>query len=187
MKKKKRKSKYFAPQTDKVFQKCDYPDCEEPAEFRAPKDRSLKEYYWFCLKHVREYNESWDYYSEMTQEEIEEQIKSDALWQNQTWRVGTKPSFNLNNYKIGDKFGFFFKDADNENHHFMQVNSEQDNAIKIMDLTPPFDLKTLNKKYKTLAKKYHPDVTGGDKDAEERFKQVVAAYKLLKEFFKEKA
>ncbi|MGD9637642.1 MAG: DnaJ domain-containing protein [Alphaproteobacteria bacterium] len=181
MNKKKRKSKYYAPQTDKTCKKCDYPDCEEPAEFKAPKDKSLKEYYWFCLKHVREYNESWDYYSDMTPEEIEHHIRSDALWQNQTWRFGTRAA----NYKTNDSFGFFYQDKNSENQEARYVNSEQENAMQIMELIPPFDLKDLHKRYKVLAKKYHPDITGGDKDAEERFKLVVNAYNLLKEFFKE--
>ena len=144
-------------------------------------------HYWFCLKHVREYNESWDYYSEMTPEEIEKEIRSDTIWNNPTWRIGTRASYNLNNYNVGDSFGFFYKDAKNENHYFMNMNHEQNNAMKIMGLTPPFDLEKLNKKYKTLVKQYHPDVTGGDKDAEERFKMVVDAYNILKQMFASRA
>ena len=33
--------------------------------------------------------------------------------------------------------------------------------------------------YRRLARKYHPDVTGGDKEAEERFKAVTEAYHVL--------
>ena len=58
----KRRSKYFAPQTEDTARKCDHPGCNEPGEYRAPKDRRLKEYYWFCLKHVQEYNAKWNYY-----------------------------------------------------------------------------------------------------------------------------
>ena len=37
----------------------------------------------------------------------------------------------------------------------------------------------LKKAYRTLAKKYHPDLNGGDKDCEEKFKEVNEAYEVL--------
>lgn len=37
----------------------------------------------------------------------------------------------------------------------------------------------LKKAYRTLAKKYHPDLNGGDKECEEKFKEVNEAYEVL--------
>ncbi|MDE3024794.1 MAG: DnaJ domain-containing protein, partial [Acidobacteriota bacterium] len=37
----------------------------------------------------------------------------------------------------------------------------------------------IKKAYRKLARKHHPDANGGDKDAEERFKQVQHAYDVL--------
>ena len=37
----------------------------------------------------------------------------------------------------------------------------------------------IKKAYRQLAKKYHPDVNPGDKDAEEKFKEVNEAYSVL--------
>src|SRR5271166_996718 len=37
----------------------------------------------------------------------------------------------------------------------------------------------IKKSYRKLARKFHPDVNPGDKSAEERFKQVQAAYDVL--------
>ena len=43
------------------------PGCGAQGEYRAPKDRShLNDYWWFCLEHVRAYNGSWDYFKGMT-------------------------------------------------------------------------------------------------------------------------
>ena len=37
----------------------------------------------------------------------------------------------------------------------------------------------LKKAYRTLAKKYHPDMHPGDKEAEEKFKEASEAYEVL--------
>src|SRR6187431_1337085 len=37
----------------------------------------------------------------------------------------------------------------------------------------------IKKAYRRLAKKYHPDVNPGDKPAEEKFKEVTAAFEVL--------
>jgi molecular chaperone DnaJ len=37
----------------------------------------------------------------------------------------------------------------------------------------------IKKAYRSLARKYHPDVNQGDKNAEEKFKEVKEAYEVL--------
>ena len=39
--------------------------------------------------------------------------------------------------------------------------------------------KEIKKKYRELAKRYHPDKTGGDKSKEHKFKEISAAYEVL--------
>ena len=38
---------------------------------------------------------------------------------------------------------------------------------------------TLKKAYRALAKKYHPDINPGDKEAEKKFKEASEAYAVL--------
>ena len=56
--------------------RCACEGCDAPGEFRAPKDRSLSDYYLFCLEHVRAYNAGWDFHADLTPEEIEEGAKA---------------------------------------------------------------------------------------------------------------
>ena len=50
---------------------------------------------------------------------------------------------------------------------------------KILGVSPDADIKEIKKVYQTLAKKYHPDVNPGDKEAEDRFKEVNEAYHAI--------
>jgi hypothetical protein len=68
---------------------CDHPGCIGVGDFRAPKSRlDLHDYHWFCLEHVRAYNSAWNYYAEMSDVEIEAEIRHDTVWQRPSWRLG---------------------------------------------------------------------------------------------------
>jgi curved DNA-binding protein CbpA len=48
-----------------------------------------------------------------------------------------------------------------------------------LDLTPPVTIVALKTRYKKLVKLYHPDANGGDKAAEEKFKDISEAYRIV--------
>ncbi len=52
--------------------------------------------------------------------------------------------------------------------------------MDLLGLGWPIDQAELRARYKDLAKRYHPDATGGDRSAEERLKDINRAYSLLK-------
>lgn len=52
-------------------------------------------------------------------------------------------------------------------------------AYQDLEIDDTADEKAIKKKYRVLAKKYHPDVNPGDKYAEERFKAISFGYELL--------
>ena len=59
---------------------CDHKNCSEIGKFKAPKSRlKLNEYYFFCLKHIKSYNKSWDFYKGLTVDQIELSLRKDTL------------------------------------------------------------------------------------------------------------
>ena len=173
-----REKKYFAPQDGGKFHKCDAPGCKERGEFRAPKDRNLKEYYWFCLKHVQEYNARWNYYEGSISEEEEEKAKQ---------------RFRGFSSRIRYSFGFNFEEEffseDFSSPHFNYVDAlytkQEREYLSIMELSAQeaTDVSLLKKQYKKLVKLYHPDLNNNDPEKEEKFKKLNNAYnELLKKF-----
>ncbi len=54
-----------------------------------------------------------------------------------------------------------------------------ENYYKVLDAKRNSSQSEIKKAYRRLARKHHPDVNPGDKSAEERFKQIQEAYKVL--------
>lgn len=52
-------------------------------------------------------------------------------------------------------------------------------AYQDLEIDDTADERTIKKKYRVLAKKYHPDANPGDKEAEEKFKAISVGYALL--------
>lgn len=164
---------------------CEFPGCGHAGEHRAPKSRdALHEYRWFCLDHVREYNKAWNYFEGMTQAEIEAFQSSVCTWHRETWRPFTTPGF-PDDIEIGDDLGPLFRMKGAGARRARPPNrppapSPKDEALATLDLKePPVTLHKIKRRYKELAKRLHPDLTGGDALAEERFKKVNQAYEYL--------
>jgi hypothetical protein len=159
---------------------CDHPGCEAAGQHRAPRSRAaLDDFYWFCLDHVRAYNASWNYYAGMSGAEIEAQIRHDTTWNRPTWPLGARIG-TLRNAKWRG-FGLFDLDVEETREKTpKRPRTMQEKALALFDLAPPLTLAGLKTRYKELVKRHHPDVHGGDKDAEERLKEINVAYSMLK-------
>jgi hypothetical protein len=155
---------------------CEHEGCEGTGDFRAPKNpNQLRDYYWFCLDHVREYNKTWDFYRGMSAEEIEASRISDVTWNRPSWPVGGWHTL-LENANFCDGIDPFLKTAP----HIPTLPQEVQKALGILDLAFPVTIEALKTQYKKLAKLHHPDLNAGAKEAEERLKVVNEAYQIVK-------
>lgn len=160
--------------------RCDHPGCAHEGEYRAPKARDrLNDYYWFCLDHVRAYNAAWDFYRGMSQDQIEDEIRRSTTWQRETWPLGAKTGGRRFNFSVHDPLGVFDEEMAAEAQAKARMETPEEAAMRVMELDGPLTLAILKARYKELVKRHHPDVHGGDKAAEEKFKEINQAYTTL--------
>ncbi len=162
---------------------CDHHACTEDGEFRAPRSpNSLSSYYWFCLDHVRAYNASWNYFSDMSEQEIEKFRREAVTGHRPTWKMGSGQQINdpdavLDPFRIFKAAGIF--DGGREPAREPYVDPKCRRAFAVLNLETNASLQEVKMRYKQLVKRYHPDANGGDKAAEERFKSISEAYQFL--------
>jgi DnaJ-domain-containing protein 1 len=60
------------------------------------------------------------------------------------------------------------------------VTALQERALDVLNLEATATLHQIKARYKELVKRFHPDANGGDRGAEERLKQVIKAYGVLR-------
>src|SRR5208282_3146423 len=74
---------------------CDWPDCANAATHRAPKGRNREREYWgFCLGHVREYNQSYNFFAGMSEDAVARYQKESITGHRPTWKMGVNGSGN---------------------------------------------------------------------------------------------
>ena len=172
---------------------CNKEACEDKGVYRAPKSRSnLNNYYFFCLKHVTEYNKSWDFYKGLSVDQIELSMRKDTVWDRPSWPLKGNPrkvidqlrDLLINDYSLFEKEGeiqeFLKNRLVDEN-----LTNEEHKSLKILNLSIPISVDEIKKRYKKLVKIFHPDVNDNNKEAEKKFKEINESYKiLLKKFLK---
>jgi hypothetical protein len=166
---------------------CEAPDCIGPGNCRVPKSpTNLQEYFWYCPTHARAHNEAWDFFKGMGDDDIQ-RFREEALTGHRpTWplgkraakaRMGQSP---LNN--VRDSHAMFAEDGDTATvrppeRHLTRL---QIIAMDTLQLAHNATLIEIKARYKELVKRFHPDANGGDRGAEERLKQVIKAYGVLR-------
>ena len=173
----------YAPDPDAPGQTCDAPGCDGSGHYRAPKSReSLREYWWFCLDHVRLYNSGWDYYRGMTAVQIEAEIRADTSWQRPTWPLGSLGGNMLEDERLLDPLQLLGaskmrrRGPEDQNRPPPELRE----PLSHLSLGWPLTIDELKARYKELAKKLHPDANGGNREAEDRLKTINAAYATLR-------
>ena len=162
---------------------CEWANCKESGKFKAPleKDNS-KNYKWLCKEHIKLFNKNWNYFEGMSQKEIEDFLKSDLTWHRPTQKFSSSDNFFniLWNNALNDEFNFFNGKKIFNSLKDRKLSEKDKDAFKIMELEFNSDWPSIQKKFKTLVKKFHPDRNSGNKQFEDKLKKITLAYSHLK-------
>lgn len=173
---------------------CASEGCALAGEYRAPRSRDPKaEPLWFCLDHVREYNRNWNWFEGMEAAEIETYQSQNATWHRPTWRLGERSSGrggaqhqqapHLDPFDLMGEAGYRIEPGTKAGPAPAPrpLSNEDRKALAVLELDAGAAAPDVKSRYKTLVKRYHPDRNGGDKGAETRLRQVIEAYRHLRD------
>jgi len=162
---------------------CEWEKCKEVGKYKAPTEKdNSKNFRWLCEDHIKLFNRNWNYFEGMSQNEIEFFLKSDETWHRPTSKFGSQENFFniLWNNALSDKFNIFKDNGYVKNYKKKQLTEKDKDAFIIMGLEYSADWSIIQKKFKILVKKFHPDKHSGNKHYEDKLKKITLAYSHLK-------
>jgi DnaJ domain len=179
---------------------CDWPGCAGPATHRAPKGRLREGEYWrFCLDHVREYNQSYNFFAGMSDDAIARYHKEAITGHRPTWKIGVNgaksglaggpQAAGPHPYEATDPFnlfGDFGRDprwrpvGERLGAEGRVVRNAERKAFDTLGLDADATATDIKARFKLLVKRHHPDANGGDRSCEDRLREIIQAYNYLK-------
>lgn len=175
---------------------CQWPNCGEPATHRAPKGRLRAGEYWqFCLEHVREYNNSYNFFAGMSEDAVARYQKDSITGHRPTWKMGSlggrrtrasRAQFRGPGWAAEDPFNLFGEAPSRGNGHARpaaegrKILNAQRRALDVLGLEPDAQRADIKSRFKVLVKRHHPDANGGDRGSEDRLREIIQAYNYLK-------
>ena len=160
---------------------CSDPGCKEAGLYPAPKSRdNLREYLYFCINCIKQFNKSWNYFDGLDEKELEVEIRKSVTWDRPSWKFGTK---NLN-HDFEEAFRVF--NGQKKSIKEKVIDKKLESCFKVLGLNSNSNLREVKSTYKILAKKWHPDVQDQKSSKnKDKFINITNAYKtILKSFTK---
>lgn len=180
--------------------RCDHPGCREPGVHRAPKGRDRENEYWrFCLDHVRAYNQSYNFFSGMSDEALRAYERDAHVGHRPTWAMGRNGAPSAETRKAGrgrrganrgwasdfefqDGLGGFGEGGDGraEREKRREIKRVEMKSLEALHLGADASREEIRARYKELLIRFHPDTNGGDRGAEDKLREIIQAYNYLR-------
>jgi hypothetical protein len=175
---------------------CEWPGCAHAATHRAPKGRGREREYWrFCLDHVREYNHSYNFFAGMSDDAVARYQKDAVTGHRPTWKMGmvggkrtgrSGPRRDFGYEGAEDPFGMFgelggrARQTDPREAERRTVRNAERKALHALGLETDAERAEIKARFKELVKRHHPDANGGDRASEDKLREIIEAYNYLK-------
>ena len=168
---------------------CDWNNCKNLGEYKAPKEKdNSKKFRMLCLKHIKEFNKNWNYFSGMSDSQVTDFLKSDMTWHKPTQRFSSSDNFFKVLWNNTLKDDYENRKIKNDYDYMRQFKFDHKDikAFEILGLNVGMKWVEIQEKFKVLVKKFHPDMNLGNKKYEEKLKLITLAYTQLKNTYREK-
>lgn len=173
---------------------CQWDGCDQPGTHRAPVGRLREgEYFRFCVEHVRQYNKAYNYFSGLADTEISRLQKDAVTGHRPTWAIGgggqSRVAPEMAALRSGaagyyrrlrDPFSLF-GDMGIRSEARRKPRPLEAKALETLGLPANATGAEIKSRYKELVKRHHPDANGGNRGSEDRFRDVIQAYRLLRQ------
>ncbi len=160
---------------------CQWEGCDRPGTHRAPKGRDHEgEYLHFCVDHVREYNKSYNYFSGMNDDAVRSYQKDSMVGHRPTWKMGVNSKGAAAGEAASGASAAKESPQQPSGARRPKLKALEARAFDTLGLEPTKRGADVKSRYKELVKRHHPDANGGDRSSEERLRQIIQAYNLLK-------
>ncbi|MDT9599739.1 J domain-containing protein [Sphingosinicella rhizophila] len=169
---------------------CAHPGCDQAGEFRAPAAGGRRpgsdgpgDWRWFCLDHVRAFNDSYNYFQGMSPDEIESAQAPYGGWERQTraFSMNGAPPPKWSDFTDPlDAIGARFRKAPRARSDGRELSEQDRKSLHALGLGTDADRRALRQRYAALLRRYHPDHNGGDRGHEKALQAVIEAYTQLK-------
>jgi hypothetical protein len=157
------------------------PGCEAAAECRAPKDRTLQDYYAFCQEHAADYNAAWDYFAGLSAAQVAAELEA-GRHAGPTWRHGAGADEALERAagRMREAAEIEARAAAARAGPQIAPHSPEAGALAVMGLELPLTLESIRARYRDLAKRWHPDRNPGNPEAAQILKKINMAHTVLR-------
>lgn len=182
------RSKQTGDQPVEAGPRCQHPGCQRKGEFKAPKGRDHEgQFFTFCMEHVKEYNQSYNYFNGMNDDAVAAYHKDALTGHRPTWTVGVNGTVAPDSpVDAGTLLRARLerlrkaREAATAEASRPRVGKLALKALESLNLDETADKPTVRRRFKDMAKRLHPDLNDGDRSREDKLRAIIDAYNYLK-------
>ncbi len=167
---------------------CEWHGCKEKATNKAPKGPGNDKVYWnYCLKHAREYNQSYNFFAGMNDaagagipERRPDRPSSDLENGHRQAESPSRPGCARPRRRSLRPVRRRHENRAEKQTEQRQIRNAERKALDRLGLDVGATPAQVKIRFKELVKQFHPDANGGDRSTEDRLVEVIQSYNYLK-------